>query len=128
MTRSQAGIKLTPEVLEGLQELGSVNRVLQCTYNFIACHVDLRGVGDIEKVMDFHMERLDMVEPRVIIFSSKAGGGGLLCHRWEAIDRGGQGDIRLLSSTDMRIVHQLSLDGRMPISTIAYKTGLTPRR
>ena len=51
----QAKIKLTSEVIKGLMDHGSISRVLQCAYNYVACHVDIREQEDIAEVMSFLM-------------------------------------------------------------------------
>jgi DNA-binding Lrp family transcriptional regulator len=123
----QARIKLTPKVIRGLQDLGSINQVLQCTYNYIVCIVDIRERGDIEGVMNFLMTRLDLVDPKFLVIPCRRSNSGLFSYRNESIHSPPPGDLDLLTRVDMKIILQLGIDGRKTIGSIAKEIGISYR-
>ena len=123
----QAKVKLTPKVIDGLQDHGSINRVYQGAFNYIICWVDLREQSDIEGVTDFMMSRLELVDLQVLFPPSRKSSGGLVSYRKELIQSPPPGDLHSLTRTDLKIIRQLSIDGRKPINSIANETGISPR-
>ncbi len=123
----QAKIKLTSEVIKGLMDHGSISRVLQCAYNYVACHVDIREQEDIAEVMSFLMERLDLVDPKISIMSCKSSSSGLFSYRKETIQNSSHGNLNNLTNTDMKIIRQLNEDGRKTIRSISQETGISSR-
>jgi DNA-binding Lrp family transcriptional regulator len=123
----EARVNLTPEVILGLQDHGSIHRVLFALNNYMGFWVDIREEGDIEGVLNFLRSRLDLASPKYHLVPNKSSSGGLIDHRKEENKIAKPGHFKMLTNTDLRIVRQLSLDGRKPISSIAQETGLSSR-
>lgn len=122
-----AKLNLTPEVILGLHDHGSINRVLLALNNYIGFWVDIQEEHDIEDVLKFVSDRLDLAAPHYHVVYNKSISDGLIDYRKETNRVTHPGNVYLLTNIDWKIVCQLSFDGRKSTSSIAKELDVSYR-
>ncbi|MDW5564200.1 MAG: winged helix-turn-helix transcriptional regulator [Methanomassiliicoccus sp.] len=122
MIHGPAQGKLTPEIIDGLGDHGSIRSLSLGMYGRICCLAYVRRPEEVNGLMTFLRERVGLTDARSLIVrrevSLRSGFEEDLPHDGAPIE---------LRGMDLRIIRSLYSDGRKSIAAISKETGISAK-